>query len=72
VAAYHFIALDASGRQKKGVDQGDTARQIRQQLRAKGWTPLEVHEVLEKSRGAKRSSDGEKKLALFQMNGVAI
>lgn len=59
MAAYHYIALDASGRQKKGVEQGDTARHVRQLLRGKGWTPLEVHEVLEKRRGSKnsRSSD---------------
>ena len=56
MAAYHFVALDASGRQKKGVEQGDTARQVRQQLRGKGWTPLEVNEVLEKRIGLKKAA----------------
>ena len=57
MAAYHYTALDASGRQKKGVDEGDTPRHVRQQLRNKGWTPLEVHEVLGKNHSLKRSAD---------------
>ncbi|MBV1915806.1 MAG: type II secretion system inner membrane protein GspF [Pseudomonadales bacterium] len=57
MAAYHYVALDSSGRQKKGVDEGDTARHVRQQLRDRGWTPLEVHEVLGKVRRTKTSVD---------------
>ncbi|HRA90726.1 MAG TPA: type II secretion system F family protein, partial [Acinetobacter sp.] len=43
--AYQFTALDASGKQQKGVLEGDSARQIRQQLRDKAWTPLAVDAV---------------------------
>lgn len=43
--AFEFIALDVDGRQKKGILEADTARQIRSQLRDKGLTPLEVNEV---------------------------
>lgn len=56
MAAYHYVALDPSGRQKKGVDEGDTARHVREQLRDRGWTPLEVHEVLGKDRALKAST----------------
>lgn len=56
MAAYHYVALDPSGRQKKGVDEGDTARHVREQLRDRGWTPLEVHEVLGKDRTLKASA----------------
>ncbi len=38
--AYQFTAIDASGKQQKGVLEGDSARQIRQQLRDKAWTRL--------------------------------
>ncbi|MEE4301250.1 MAG: type II secretion system inner membrane protein GspF [Pseudomonadales bacterium] len=42
MAAYEFIALDERGRQKKGVLEADSVRQIRQQLRDRGWAPLSV------------------------------
>jgi general secretion pathway protein F len=42
MAAFLYQALDANGRQKKGVLEADSARQIRQQLRDKGWIPLSV------------------------------
>lgn len=45
MSAFEFSALDSTGRTHKGVLEGDTARQIRSQLRDKGWTPLVVEEV---------------------------
>ncbi len=48
MAAFEFKALDARGKQQKGVLEGDSARQIRQQLREKGWIPLEVDQAAEK------------------------
>ncbi|MEM7292463.1 MAG: type II secretion system inner membrane protein GspF [Pseudomonadota bacterium] len=42
--AFEFTALDASGKEQKGVLEGDTARQIRQQLRERKLTPLTVVE----------------------------
>ncbi|UXI01182.1 type II secretion system inner membrane protein GspF [Photobacterium sp. TY1-4] len=46
MAAFQYKALDARGRQKKGVLEGDTARQIRQQLREQGLIPVEVVQSL--------------------------
>ncbi|MCO8072780.1 type II secretion system inner membrane protein GspF [Acinetobacter lwoffii] len=46
--AYQFIALDASGKQQKGVLEGDSARQIRQQLRDKALIPVSVDPVEKK------------------------
>lgn len=43
--AYEYRALDPSGREVKGVLEGDTPRQIRAQLRDKKLTPLEVQEA---------------------------
>ena len=45
MGAFEFTALDDRGRSHKGVLEGDAPRQIRQQLRDKGWTPLSVDEV---------------------------
>ncbi len=43
--AFEYSALDAAGRTQKGVLEGDTARQVRQQLRERGLLPTAVHEV---------------------------
>ena len=40
--AFDFVAVDAQGRKQKGVLDGDSVRQIRQQLREKGWLPVSV------------------------------
>lgn len=54
MGAFEYTALDAAGKQRKGVLEGDTPRQIRQQLRERGLTPLGVVEV--RQREAKRST----------------
>lgn len=48
MGAFEYYALDASGHARKGVLEGDTARQVRQQLREKGWSPLSMQEVQQK------------------------
>ena len=48
--AYQFTAIDASGKQQKGVLEGDSARQIRQQLRDKQWIPVQVDAVEQKNK----------------------
>ncbi len=53
MAAYEYIALDARGKQKKGVLEADSVRQIRQLLRDQGLVPLEVDTAREK-----RSTEG--------------
>lgn len=42
MAAFEYRALDARGKEKKGIQEADTAKQIRQSLREQGLTPLEV------------------------------
>ncbi|WP_293368569.1 type II secretion system inner membrane protein GspF [Nevskia sp.] len=49
MSAYEYNALDAKGRQVKGLIEGDTQRQVRQSLRDRGLTPLEIREVAEKT-----------------------
>ncbi len=43
--AYEYIALDQTGKTCKGLMEGDTARQIRQQLREQQLIPLSVTPV---------------------------
>lgn len=47
--AFEYQALDASGRTRKGVLQGDTPKGIRQTLRDQGLMPLDVTEVRERA-----------------------
>jgi general secretion pathway protein F len=55
MGAFEYTALDTRGRELKGVLEGDTARQVRQQLREKHWTPLSVQEVSEREVRAGRT-----------------
>lgn len=48
MAAFEYKALDQKGKQKKGVMEADSARQVRQQLREKGLAPLSVDQTTEK------------------------
>jgi general secretion pathway protein F len=43
MAVFEYQALDVRGRRKKGTLEGDSPRQIRQQLKEKGLTPVEIH-----------------------------
>jgi len=49
MSAFEYIALDSTGTKLKGVLEGDAPRQIRQQLRDKGLTPLSVDEVRQRA-----------------------
>jgi general secretion pathway protein F len=55
MGAFEYVALDTSGKEKKGVLEGDTARQVRQQLRDKGWMPVDVQETTQ------RGADGRQR-----------
>ena len=47
MGAFEFVAVDAAGRERKGVLEGDTPRHVRQLLREQGLLPVSVDEVLE-------------------------
>ncbi|MDN5849175.1 MAG: type II secretion system inner membrane protein GspF [Nitrococcus sp.] len=54
MTAFEYSALDAGGKQRRGVLEGDTARHVRQQIRERGWIPVAVDEVRERRRGGGR------------------
>ena len=45
MGAFEYTAVDNSGRERKGVLEGDTARQVRQLLREQSLLPVSVNEV---------------------------
>lgn len=52
MAAFEYVALNDKGKQKKGVLEADSPRQVRQQLREKNWMPLSVEVTSSKSSNA--------------------
>lgn len=54
--AFSWTALDATGRTRKGVTEGDSARLVRQVLREQGLTPLSVEETAKQVRAVSGSS----------------
>lgn len=45
MGAFSYTAVDAQGRTRKGIMEGDNPRAVRSQLRSAGLTPLEVSET---------------------------
>ncbi|MDX1280729.1 type II secretion system inner membrane protein GspF [Shewanella colwelliana] len=54
--AFEYKALDAKGKQQKGVVEADTARHARGQLREQRLMPLEITPVVEKESKTKSAS----------------
>lgn len=42
MSAFHYVALDAKGKQRKGIIEGDNNRHARQRLREQGLIPVET------------------------------
>jgi general secretion pathway protein F len=49
MGAFEYVAVDASGRETKGVIEGDTPKHVRQLLRERALLPIEVSEVDEQT-----------------------
>ena len=48
MGAFEYTAVDPSGKEKKGVIEGDTPRRVRQALRERDLLPLSINEIAEK------------------------
>lgn len=55
MGAFEYVALDGAGKEKKGIIEGDTARQVRSMLRERSLVPLNVAEAAEKESKRQRS-----------------
>ncbi|WP_372768957.1 type II secretion system inner membrane protein GspF [Pseudoalteromonas sp.] len=58
MAAFEYKALDSRGKNKKGLLEADTAKQVRQMLREQGLTPLEVSQAADKEKQQAKSGGG--------------
>lgn len=48
MAAFEYVALNTEGKKRRGVTEGDSARQVRQSLREEGLIPLKVNSTAER------------------------
>lgn len=48
MGAFEYTALDAEGRERKGLIEGDTAKHVRQLLREKQLLPMDIQETAQK------------------------
>ena len=55
MGAFEYTALDTGGRERKGILEGDTARQVRQLLRERQLLPVTVTEVAQKEATQQRT-----------------
>jgi len=61
MAAFEYRALDADGKTRTGIAQGDSGRQVRARLRERGLTPLSVEAVVERRQGARQPLFGRRR-----------
>jgi general secretion pathway protein F len=66
--AFEYQALDAGGRRRKGVAEGDTARSVRARLRQDGLTPLQVDEVAEQGGGSGGRTRGVRGISALDLS----
>jgi general secretion pathway protein F len=55
MGAFEYTAVDASGKERRGVLEGDTARQVRQLLREQQLFPITVAEIAEREASRQQS-----------------
>ena len=55
MGAFEYTAVDAGGKERKGILEGDTARQVRQLLRERQLLPIAVTEVAEREASRQQS-----------------
>jgi len=69
MAAFDYQAVDSRGKNKKGVIEGDTPRQVRSLLRDKGLMPTEVTPSLQKTKQQNSTSrlGGAKKVSATEL-----
>ena len=78
MGAYEYVAMDKSGKQAKGLLEGDTPKHIRQLLRDRDLLPVSVTEVAKKEARRQRSfslrkgiSSGELALVTRQLASLS-
>lgn len=71
MAAFEYKAYDAGGKELKGLLEGDTAKQVRRQLREKKLIPIEVSEVAQKkNKDEPQEASSKNKLSITELTLV--
>lgn len=70
--AFQFIAIDRQGKQVKGIREADSARQIRQQLREQGLTPIAVENVAAEAVKTSKPLSWSLRRSRYRLNVSAI
>jgi general secretion pathway protein F len=72
MGAFEYVAVDASGRERKGVLEGDTARHVRQLLREQALLPVSVNEVVgeQQQKQQQAASGGRRTLSFSFQRGL--
>lgn len=65
--AFEYTALEPGGREKRGIMEGDNARQIRDRLREQKLIPVEVEETRGKSKTSANKGEKEKSRSSARM-----
>ena len=72
MAAFLYVAVDAEGRERKGVLEGDTARHVRQLLRDQALLPVSVSEVVgEQKQAAVEGATGRRQFSFKFQRGLS-
>jgi general secretion pathway protein F len=56
MGAFEYTAVDTTGRERKGVLEGDTPRQVRQLLREQNLLPVAINEVAQREKKQREAS----------------
>ncbi|MFT5163282.1 MAG: general secretion pathway protein F, partial [Alteromonadaceae bacterium] len=67
MAAYEYKALDGKGKNKKGVVEADSVKQVRQQLREKGLVALDVKIAAQKDKNKSGGLFQPKKISAAEL-----
>src|SRR6185295_7075144 len=67
MGAFEYVAVDANGRETKGVIEGDTPKHARQLLRERALLPVAVTEVAEQT-----AATGSRRLGLRLRGGGSL
>lgn len=72
MAAFEYLALNIHGREEKGVLEADSRRQVRQTLRDRGLTPLEVSFTRQQQQQGKQGADSWLHYYLSRFSALAF
>lgn len=65
--AFEYVSVDSNGRKQKGVLEADSARQVRQQLREKGWLAVSVEPAAAEHRKSQSRGFFQRSMTAYEL-----